>query len=289
MSFRTVLITKHCKCSYKNGSLVVRGVETKLIHLSEIYCLVIESTAALITSYLINELMKQKIPIIFCDEQHNPCAQVLPFYGSHNTSKRVSLQAKWSEMHKKIVWTKIVHKKIQNQAALLKTLGCPDSALLAEYADNIELADVSNREGHAAKVYFNSLFGKGFSRRDDSYLNAALDYGYSLILSAFNREVVANGYITQLGICHRNEFNEFNLSCDLMEPFRPVIDKKVYSKHPFVFDEDMRYNLVDTLNSKVKLNGANYHLTTAIAIYTRNILRCLSSGKLENLALDLVI
>lgn len=168
-------------------------------------------------------------------------------------------------------------------------MGCPDSALLAEYADNIELADVSNREGHAAKVYFNSLFGKGFSRRDDSYLNAALDYGYSLILSAFNREVVANGYITQLGICHRNEFNEFNLSCDLMEPFRPVIDKKVYSKHPFVFDEDMRYNLVDTLNSKVKLNGANYHLTTAIAIYTRNILRCLSSGKLENLALDLVI
>ena len=77
----------------------------------------------------------------------------------------------------------------------------------------LEFGDLTNREGHAAKVYFNALFGKDFSRRSDNDINAALNYGYALILSSINKEIVSCGYLTQLGICHRNEYNDFNLSC----------------------------------------------------------------------------
>ena len=283
MSFRTIVITQRCKCSYKNGYLIVRDDEMKMIHLSEIYCLIFETTAASITAYLINELIKMKVPVVFCDEQHNPCAEVLSLYGSHNTSKRVAAQAAWGDLCKGKVWTSIVREKIIRQAALLDELGHQKATFLYSYAENIEYNDASNREGHAAKVYFNALFGIKFSRRDDSCINAALNYGYTLLLSAFNREVVANGYVTQIGIGHRNEFNDFNLSCDLMEPFRPIVDKYVYSKTPFVFDEEIRFGLIDLLNSKVLYNSSGFYLATAIGMYTKKTLTCLSAGKVDNL------
>ena len=76
---------------------------------------------------------------------------------------------------------------------------CEEADLLYQYINEIEFGDVTNREGHAAKVYFNALFGMDFTRSAENVTNAALNYGYSLLLSTFNRCVVANGYITQLG------------------------------------------------------------------------------------------
>lgn len=283
MSFRTIVITRQSKCSYKNGYLIVRDDEVKMIHLSEIYCLVFETTAASITAYLVNELIKMKVPVIFCDEQHNPCAEVLSLYGSHNTSKRVAAQAAWDDLCKGSVWTCIIREKILQQAVLLEELGHQKASFLYSYAENMEYNDASNREGHAAKVYFNALFGMEFTRRDESDVNAALNYGYALLLSAFNREVVANGYVTQIGVCHRNEFNNFNLSCDLMEPFRPIVDKFVHSKKAFFFDEEIRFGLIDLLNSKVMYNGSEFYLATAIGMYTKRILAGLSDGKVDNL------
>lgn len=89
------------------------------------------------------------------------------------------------------------------------------------------LGDTSNREGFAAKVYFNSLFGQNFSRNLDSFTNSALNYGYSILMSAFARAIYSCGCITQLGIWHKGASNNFNFACDLMEPFRPVIDLEV--------------------------------------------------------------
>ena len=110
--------------------------------------------------------------------------------------------------------------------------------MLQGYIEELEVGDVTNREGHAAKVYFNALFGKDFTRSRDCVTNAALNYGYSLILSCINREVTAHGYITQLGLFHSNMFNQFNLSCDLMEPFRIIIDRWVYKNTPTVFGKE---------------------------------------------------
>lgn len=283
MSFRTVVVTKQCKCSYKNGYLVVRDEDTKLIHLSEIYCLVLDTTAVSVTAYLINELMKRKIQIIICDEQHNPSGEVLPIYGSHNTSKKVTEQIAWTENAKQSVWTVIVSEKIRKQAEHLKSVNNENSQKLFDYLSEIEFNDITNREGHAAKVYFNSLFGKSFSRDDENDINAALDYGYAVLLSSFNKEIVSNGFLTQLGICHKNEFNQFNLACDMMEPFRPIVDRYVKSKVPFVFNEEIRYDLLNLLNLTLKYDDSEYFLTSVISLYVKNVFNAISSENFENI------
>ena len=143
--------------------------------------------------------------------------------------------------------------------------------MLSEYVTQVELADSSNREGHAAKVYFNALFGMDFTRSADIPINAALNYGYSLILSAFNREVSANGYLTQLGIFHDNMFNYFNLSCDLMEPFRIMVDRMVYKMKPTDFDKEEKHRMWGLLEEKVFIDGQKQFLLNAIKIYSRSV------------------
>ena len=132
------------------------------------------------------------------------------------------------------------------------------------------------REGHAAKVYFNALFGMDFSRSADNDINAALNYGYSLILSVFNREVVSNGFLTQLGMFHDNMFNPFNLSSDLMEPFRTVIDEKVISMSVESFGHEEKMSIVDLLNKEVYIDGKQNTLNNAIKIYCKSVFAALS-------------
>ena len=199
MSWRTVVISHTAKLDYQIGYLVVRGQETIKIHLSEIGILVVESTAVSMTAYLLSELVKKKIKVIFCDEKRNPSSELISYYGSHDTSVKIRRQMEWSREEKATLWTEIVSEKIRKQAELLEQYGKTEAELLYQYINEIELGDVTNREGHAAKVYFNALFGKDFTRTEECPINAALNYGYALILSCFNREIVSNGYITQIG------------------------------------------------------------------------------------------
>ena len=223
MGWRTVIVSKNCKLSYKNDYLIIRSEELQMIHLSEIETIIVENGMVSITSYLINELAMQKIKIIFCDEKHNPSCEMMPYYGAFNISKKILNQAKWKKDIKQKAWQQIVKHKIHNQAMLLKNLEINGYEKLLEFEQQVELDDKTNREGHAAKVYFNLLFGMDFSRDKEDNTNTALDYGYSIILSLLNREIVSKGYITPLGINHKSEFNQFNLSCDLMEIFRPLV------------------------------------------------------------------
>ena len=229
MSWRTVVISSNAKLDYQIGYLVIRGQETKKVHLNEIKTLIIESTAVSLTSYLLSELTKNKVKVIFCDEKRNPSSELLPYYGSHDTSFKIRNQIVWDDFVKKDVWTQIVKEKILQQALLLQNLGCAEADMLLTYREDVVQGDVTNREGHAAKVYFNALFGKQFTRTEENPTNAALNYGYSILLSMFNREIVSNGYLTQLGLFHDNMFNPFNLASDLMEPFRPLVDEYVWS------------------------------------------------------------
>lgn len=131
---------------------------------------------------------------------------------------------------------------------------------------------MTNREGHAAKVYFNALFGKNFSRTDESTTNAALNYGYSIILSSFTREIVANGYMTQLGLFHNNMFNQFNLASDLMEPFRILIDRKVVNMNLDKFELSEKLELVNVLNESVIIDMTRRSVANAISQYTKAFL-----------------
>lgn len=208
MSFRTVVVTKQSKLSYKNRFLVIKQEEDeRYIHLSEVDTIIVDSISVSISTYLLKELSDNKINIIFCDERHNPFGELSSYYSRHNSSKKIKTQIQWKQKEKDILWSEIVKNKIMNQALLMNKISTKKCDLLFSYIDEILIGDKTNREGHAAKVYFNKLFGKDFIRNSDDKINAALNYGYAILLSTINKEIVSNGYLTQLGIHHKNEFN----------------------------------------------------------------------------------
>ncbi len=271
MSWRTIVISRNAKLDYKLDYLVVRQEEITRIHLSEVSVLMIESTAVSLTAALLNELTKRKIKVIFCDEKRNPSSELISYYGSHDTSIKVKKQMEWPAEMKSIVWTEIVTEKIRKQMEFLKSLDKKEFHLLEEYIEEVCPGDSTNREGHAAKVYFNALFGMKFTRTADEPYNAALNYGYSLLLSACNREITANGYITQLGFFHENMFNQFNFGSDLMEPFRILIDEEVYRMKPEKFEHDEKMRMVNILNKEIMIDGKRNYLNHAIKIYCKSV------------------
>ncbi len=269
MGFRTVVLTNRCRASYKSGYLLVRNETTTMIHLSEIAAVIADTTAVYVSAYLLNELANAKIPVIICDEKHNPSGVYLPLYGAHNTSKRIVEQIQWDSRIAGHLWTKVVQNKIDNQALVLEDAGLSEASMLREYSANVIEGDKSNREGHAAKVYFNALFGKEFSRDQENDINAMLNYGYAILLSFLNKELVSKGYLTQLGICHRNEYNQYNLSCDFMEPFRPVIDYYVMMHWGKEFSHDSRIELVGLMDEYFFYKDGNYHLSSILSLYVQ--------------------
>lgn len=270
MPFRTVVITKRGKLSTSLEYLVYRNEEEKRIHLSEISNLIIESTGVSLSSALISKLVKNNIKIVFCDEFHNPESEILPYSYGHNTSLKIKEQFDWNRILLSKVWAKIIYYKILAQAKVLdKYNHIEKSKQLIQYLNEIEDGDVTNREGHAAKVYFNSLFGPEFKRTKNCEYNMFLNYGYTILLSAFNREIVAHGFLTQLGIHHKNEYNDFNLGCDLIEPFRPIIDD--YAVSGILSEENFKAKLRSIFNLKVKINNVSTYLDNAIRVYVQSV------------------
>ena len=277
MGFRTVIIKNRAKLEFRLNSLIVRGDTEKKIYIGEINTLIIQSTAVSLTASLLNELTKNNVKVIFCDEKCNPVSELLPYYGAHNTSRRYKEQFLWDKEIKARIWRKIVQKKIEEQSSHLFDRGfIEQSEMLKEYALQVCDNDYTNREGHAAKVYFNCLLGIGNSRQGGGFVNGCLNYGYSVLLSAFNREITVSGYLTQLGIWHHNEFNSFNISCDLMDPFRVVVDRtalKIKEK-----DKEFKKKLANILNYKTYIGGKNTTFDLAIRQYARSVFQALGQN-----------
>ena len=218
MGFRTLVITKRAKLNLTMGFLEIRGEETLKVFLDDIDILIIDNQAVSMTAALVTELIKKKIKIIFCDDKRNPQSEIIPYYGSGDCSRKIKTQIAWQDDIKTKVWTSIVREKIIKQSDFLLELEKErEYKLLKQYIDDLSYGDKTNREGLAAKVYFNALFGMDFNRNEDIPRNAALNYGYSLLLSIFNKEIIYNGYMTQLGLFHDNKFNPFNLASDYEE------------------------------------------------------------------------
>lgn len=276
MSWRIIVISKRAKLDLQLGYMVVRSEEVTKVVLSEISIILIESTAVSLTTSLLAELTRRKIKVIFCDEKKNPSSELIGYYGSHDASNKIRKQIAWRKNTKEAVWTEIVTEKIRKQKELLEIMEKEEAELLSSYLKEIVWNDTTNREGHAAKVYFNALFGLDFTRTEDNNINAALNYGYSIILSTVTREIVATGYITQLGLFHDNMFNQFNLASDLMEPFRVLIDREVKQMKLDSFEHDEKMQLVNVLNQEVSIDGRIQYVNNAIKIYCKSVFDALN-------------
>ena len=277
MGWRTVVVNTHSKLSYKNNHLIFKDASrTELIHLSEVDILLLETTDIVLSTMLIKRLVDENILVIFCDDKRLPTAYLMPYYGRHDSSLQLSRQITWSEEAKAQVWTTIIAQKILNQAFYLGSCGFLEkSQSVIDLYHGLDLFDPSHREGHAARIYFNTLFGNDFSREQDSDINAALDYGYTLILSMFAREIVLSGCMTQFGLKHANQFNQFNLASDIMEPFRPIIDRIVYENRNSSFVKIKR-ELFTIFSDTFHYNDKDMYLSNIVSDYTKKVIQALN-------------
>jgi CRISPR-associated endonuclease Cas1 subtype II len=283
MSFQTIVISKSSKLDYSMGYLVVRQESTKRIHMADIETLLIESTAVSVTTALLAALVKNKVKVIFCDEKRQPASELMPYYGCHDCSGKLRTQIAWTEQVKTLIWTEIVREKITKQMEHLQMYRLPASVLLKDYLNDLDFGDESNREGHAARVYFSALFGDDFSRSQENSINAALNYGYSMLLSMVNREIVSNGYTTKLGIFHDNADNPFNLGSDLMEPYRILVDRMVKQKRPDKFETDEKHWMLELVNTEVTVAGKREYVPNAIKIYVRSVFDAINDNDISEI------
>lgn len=274
MGFRTVVVNSRSKLECRLNFLIVRGETEKRIYINEINTLIVQSTAVSLTAALLSELVRNNVKVVFCDEKCNPSSELLPYYGSHNTSKRIKIQTGWTQEIKDEVWKVLIVKKITSQSELLKKRGFEtESIMLEEYAADVTPGDKTNREGHAAKVYFNCILPEGVTRRGGGFINGCLNYGYAVLLSAINREIVASGYMTQIGVWHDNEFNEFNLGSDMIEPLRTIIDETALTIEPG--DATFKHTMAGALNYEVTFADKKTTLDVAVRQYVKSVLYAL--------------
>lgn len=274
MGFRTVVVNSRSKLECRLNFLIVRGETEKRIYINEINTLIVQSTAVSLTAALLSELVRNNVKVVFCDEKCNPSSELLPYYGSHNTSKRIKIQTGWTQEIKDEVWKVLIAKKITSQSELLKKRGFEtESIMLEEYAADVTPGDKTNREGHAAKVYFNCILPEGVTRRGGGFINGCLNYGYAVLLSAINREIVASGYMTQIGVWHDNEFNEFNLGSDIIEPLRTIIDETALTIEPG--DATFKHTMAGALNYEVTFADKKTTLDVAVRQYVKSVLYAL--------------
>lgn len=273
MGFRTVVVSTHSKLELSLNYLVFKTPdEVKRINIDEIQTLIIESTAVAITTSLLSELVRKMIKVIFCNEKRAPVSELVTYYGDSISFKRIKQQMSWTDEIKDLVWKEIIIEKIKNQARVLKDISEEDSNSLLEYSKDVVEGDITNREGHAAKFYFNRVYGESFTRNNNSDINKYLNYGYTLVLSQFSKAIVAKGYLTQLGIHHIGETNYFNLACDFMEPVRPFIDKRVKD----LTNENFKEKLVEVLSETFVYDDQKQTLSNAISLYVSSLLNALA-------------
>lgn len=279
MAFRNVIISSRCKLDYSlNYMICHKGLEETRISLDEIKMVVINSTQVSITSTLISECLKKKIKIMITDDKHNPSGEIIPYKNNYYAYRHLNEQIDFKDEFKKTLWKRIIQEKISNQAKNLEYANAMDAYYkLKSYITEVENGDASNREGHAAKVYFNALFGEDFCRNDESNeINMFLNYGYSFVLATINRIIRCLGYYTELGIHHIGETNTFNLSCDFVEPLRPLVDSLVVKNQINVFNfKDVIKALVET---NVQYRGRSTSLDIAIEEYVESMINFLKTG-----------
>lgn len=294
MGYRQVIIRKSEKLHFKDNQLIIdkNDCSTK-VPLEDINYVLIEDSSTILTTRLLAEFGKNAISLIVCDEKFNPSAIMYPYNYHFKQLDVFSHQLEIDKSIKKEFWNQIVKRKIENSVRVLEMTSKEEFPIskLNEYINEVTEGDIKNREGLAAKVYFRSLFGSDFIRFYDDAINAALNYGYTIIASAIIRNLAVYGLNTYLGIHHNSKVNNFNLAYDFLEPYRSIVDKFVYDNKdditlPLSFD--FRKKLINLLNKEVMHQSKAYTIEYSIGLIIKSYIKSFSTGNIK-LDLPLVI
>lgn len=273
MAFRVVMIENEVTIKVKLNNLIVnKNGEDIWIPLDDISVIVLDNLASMLSARLLCQLSEQGISLLICNQMHLPTGQYHAFCNHTRAAKVIGYQIEKSKEYYDRMWKEIVKAKIQNQSKAYLKMMCDESGAeqILSYTTEISNGDSTNREAHAAKVYFGLLMGQSFSRgNEDILLNSGLDYGYAIIRSYLARACAGYGLNTQIGIHHKSEYNHFNLIDDLIEPVRPIVDVVAYEimKEDDFFKVEHRRQLVNILNMKIRYRGKKMFISSMLENY----------------------
>lgn len=228
---RTLYFGNPAYLSKKDKQLVIdllkEGEEKKTIPIEDIGVVILDEQQITITQGLLYELIENNVAVISCNDTHHPIGLMMPLSSNTLQSAKFKAQLEATVPLKKQLWTQTVKAKVINQGLHLKSLN-KDVAKLRHIITTIQSGDSTNVEGRAAAIYWEELFGENFTReRYGEAPNNLLNYGYALLRAIVARGLVSSGMLPTLGIFHRNQYNAYCLADDIMEPYRPFVDKLV--------------------------------------------------------------
>ena len=283
---RTLFFSQPCSLSLKNCQMVIRlkgDIEyVKTIPIEDIGYVILENQQINITLPLLNALSDNNAAVVVCSDKMMPNAMMLNLDSNSIQGERYRDQVNASEPLKKNLWKQTVEAKIKNQAALLDKLD-KDGNILKPYWQNVKSGDADNREGLAAKIYWDALFGEEFLRsRTGLAPNEMLNYGYTILRAAVARALMGSGLLPALGIYHKNRYNAFPLADDIMEPYRPFVDEIVfdlYANGETELNKDVKAEILKVLYVDTMFDKIKRPLDVALTITTSSLSKCFSGDQ----------
>ena len=307
---RTLCFTNPAYLSLKNNQLVIKLPEvetnsslpedfkaeaTKTIPIEDIGIVVLDNKRITITQGVMEALLENNAAIVTCNESHLPIGMHLPLVGNTTQTERMRFQIEASLPLKKQLWQQTISAKIQNQALVLRQMRGTEVRNMLKWASEVKSGDSENLEARAAVYYWQNAFPmiENFTRsREGVSPNNLLNYGYAILRAIVARALVSSGLLTTLGIHHRNKYNAYCLADDIMEPYRPYVDRLVmqlYDKYPNCEEltKELKAELLQIPVLDVVISGKKSPLMIAVSTTTSSLQKCYS-GELRKIVYPII-
>ena len=279
---RTIYIGNPAYLKLYQNQMLVQEPRTKeklgSIPIEDMALLLLDNHQVTISTQLITKLQGNNVAIITTDAHHMPFGIMLPMFGHSEYSERIKHQLQVSEPLKKQLWKQTVEQKIKNQQAVLQLFDKP-SEHMNYYFENVKSGDTTNMEGIAAQNYWKYLFDDFSRERFGREPNNMLNFGYAILRSIVARALVSSGLLPVLGIFHKNKYNPYCLADDIMEPYRPFVDKMVYNyilknQKPTELTKEVKAYLLGIATQDVLIGGKVRPLMIAATTTTASLYKC---------------
>lgn len=280
---RTLVFSSPMNLSLKNQQLVLAYKdspdEKRTVPIEDVGVVLLENQQTNITLPLLNALAESEVQVVICNSKGMPSAMIQSMDSNHLQGETLRNQIACGEVLRKQLWKQVVEAKIKNQASLLNSIG-EEGNVLKPFYTNVRSGDVDNREGIAARIYFQRLFGGSFVRnRDEPGINTLLNYGYAILRAVTCRAIVSSGLLPAIGIYHHNRSNAYPLADDLMEPFRPFVDATVYDlavRGQLELTKEVKEELISVLYVDTMYESIKRPLSVGLSMTTASMVKCLS-------------
>ncbi|MBO4751143.1 MAG: type II CRISPR-associated endonuclease Cas1 [Bacteroidales bacterium] len=296
---KTVCFSNPTYLSLRNGQLVVKVAahddepeRQASLPIEDLGVVVLDHQQITITSGAIAALIENNAAVVTCDEKHIPTGLVLPLEGHTVQQERFEAQISASLPLRKQLWQQTIVQKIRNQAAVLHEITGIEVKNMLVWASDVRSGDSTNLEGRAAAYYWSRLLEmeeeKFVRDRSGMWPNAMLNYGYAILRAVVARALVSSGLLPTLGIHHHNRYNAYCLADDVMEPYRPYVDRLVMRlmdkyQETDEITTDIKRDLLTIPTLEVVIGGQRSPLMVAVSSTTASLAKCYS-GELRKIA-----